>query len=83
MNLYRFVGLVVLSKGAKSERKPIIDDIKTSSLTFGSPHIFNDPMDPILKEWLNLRKKRTHRSIDKKLFKLLGNSIKNLRICCL
>ena len=83
MNLYRFVGLVVLSKGAKSERKPIIDDLKTSSLTFGSPHRFNDPMDPILREWLNLRKKRTHRSIDKKLFKLLGNSIKNLRICCL
>ena len=83
MNLYRFVRLVVLNKGTKDESKPIINDIRTSSLTFGSPQNFNDPMDPILREWLNLKKKSPCRPVNKKLFKLLGNCIENLRICCL
>ena len=83
MNLYRFVRLVVLNKGTKDESKPIINDIRTSSLTFGSPQNFNDPMDPILREWLNLKKKSPCRPVNKKLFKLLGNCIENLSICCL
>ena len=83
MNLYRFARLVVLNKGTDNECKPITNDIKNNYLTFGNPKNFNDPMDPILREWLNLRKKRSRSSIDKKLFKLLNNCIDNLRICCL
>ena len=83
MNLYKFARLVVLNKGTVNECKPIINDIKNNCLTFGNPKNFNDPMDPILREWLNLRKKRSHNTIDKKLFKLLTNCINNLRICCL
>lgn len=83
MNLYRFARLVVLNKGTVNECKPISNDIKNNCLTFGNPKNFNDPMDPILREWLNLRKKRSHNTIDKKLFKLLTNCIDNLRISCL
>lgn len=83
MNLYRFARLVVLNKGTDNECKPITNDIKNNYLTFGNPKNFNDPMDPILREWLNLRKKRSRSSIDKKLFILLNNCIDNLRICCL
>lgn len=83
MNLYRFARLVVLNKGTVNECKPISNDIKNNCLTFGNPKNFNDPMDPILREWLNLRKKRSHNTRDKKLFKLLTNCINNLRISCL
>ena len=83
MNLYRFAKLVVLNKGTDNECKPITNDIKNNCLTFGDPKNFNDPMDPILKEWLNLRKKRTHSSIDKKLFTILSDCTNNLKICCL
>lgn len=83
MNLYRFARLVVLNKGTDNECKPITNDIKNNYLTFGNPKNFNDPMDPILREWLNLRKKRSRSSRDKQLFKLLNNCIDNLRICCL
>ena len=83
MNLYRFAKLVVLNKGTDNECKPITNDIKKNCLTFGDPNNFNDPMDPILREWLNLRKKQIHSSIDIKLLNTLSNCINNLRICCL
>ena len=53
--LYRFVKLKTLYPNTEQETKPIIEDIKKNALTFGNPNSFNDPMDPILKEWLNLK----------------------------
>lgn len=40
-------------------------------------------MDPILKEWLNLKEKTKQEKVYKKLFKQLKKSLGNLRICCL
>lgn len=81
--LYRFAKLVKLNRGTNIESKPIINDIKTSSLTFGDPTNFNDPMDPILKEWINIRVKESYDKIDTKLFKYLSKCIPNIKICCL
>lgn len=83
MNLYRFAKLVVLNKGTDNECKPITNDIKNNCLTFGDPKNFNDPMDPILREWLNLRENQIHSSIDKELLNTLSDCINNLKICCL
>lgn len=78
-NLYRFTRLPVLSDGSK----PIIDDINRQALTFANPNEFNDPMDPILREWLNRKKKSKLNSLNHRLFIQLLKSIDNLRICCM
>ncbi len=77
--LYRFTRLPVLSDGSK----PIIDDIEKQALTFANPNDFNDPMDPILREWLNRKKKSKLNKLNNHLFIQLLKSIDNLRICCL
>lgn len=83
INLYRFVKLKTLYPNTEQETKPIIEDIKKNALTFGNPNSFNDPMDPILKEWLNLKEKTKQEKVYKKLFKQLKKTLGNLRICCL
>ena len=83
MNLYRFAKLVVLNKGTDNECKPITNDIKNNCLTFGDPKNFNDPMDPILREWINLRENQIHSPIDKELLNTLSDCTNNLKICCL
>lgn len=79
--LYRFTKLTNLNKDTSNIQKPVINDIKTNSLTLANPKYFNDPMDPILREWIKLKEKKDH--IDKKLFNDLDKSLDNLRICCL
>lgn len=83
INLYRFVKLTTLNSNTENEIKPVIEDIKKGALTFGNPKNFNDPMDPILKEWINLKEKVKKDKVNKRLFKELKNVLKNLRICCL
>lgn len=82
-SLYRFTSLPVLNKGKIDERKPVISDIKNGALSFANPKVFNDPMDPILREWLNYKKKESRSSVKKKLFDHLTNALDNLKICCL
>ncbi len=77
IELYRFTGLPFVDG-----RKPVIEDIKGSSITFTNPKLFNDPMDPILKEWIFQKKKYGDR-LSKKICEHLLNALGNLRICCL
>lgn len=58
-------------------------DISRGRLTTSNPFKFNDPMDPILKVWIELQKNGSWNKYDKKLFKTAYNALKNLRICCL
>ena len=62
--LYRFVNLKTLDKGTEKERKPVIEDLTKNSITLSNPNNFNDPMDPILKEWLSINRK-THEKMEK------------------
>ena len=82
-HLYRFTSLPVLNKGKINENKPVISDIKNEALSFANPKVFNDPMDPILREWLNYKKKESRSSVKKKIFDHLTNALDNLKICCL
>lgn len=77
--LFKFTGLPVIDDGTK----PVINDIYEGALSFTKPKVFNDPMDPILREWLNIKGKESKTKLDKRLFKFLKNSLDNLRICCL
>ena len=66
------------------DKCPIIKDIINNSITLASPMKFNDPMDPLIKVWVELRKKEKHSdSIDKKLYECLSAILDNIRICCL
>ena len=78
-SLFRFSGLAVLDDGTK----PVINDIVNEALSFAKPKVFNDPLDPILREWMNLKQKSSVSKQDKRLFKYLKNSLESLRICCL
>lgn len=78
-SLFRFSGLPILKDGTK----PVINDIVNEALSFAKPKVFNDPMDPILREWMNLKEKSSGSKLDKRLFKYLKKSLENLRICCL
>ena len=78
-SLFRFSGLPVLKDGTK----PVINDIVNGALSFARPKVFNDPLDPILREWMKLKEKNSVSKQDKRLFRYLKNSLENLRICCL
>lgn len=58
-------------------------DIQNNRITLSSPFKFNDPMDPILRVWINMQKKEQLKKTNKKLFKVAKNALKNLRICCM
>lgn len=77
--LFRFVG--VPSKG--EGRESIITDVIQNRITLGNPENFNDPMDPIIREWLKQQGKSVNSKIESKTFKLLKSALKRLRICSL
>lgn len=77
--LFRFVGLP--SKGVG--RESILQDISRNRITLSNPKNFNDPMDPILREWLNIQVKNSRNRLDKKAFRIMKNALKRLRICSL
>lgn len=58
-------------------------DILNKRITLSNPFRFNDPMDPILKVWIDIQKKEHPKKTDKKIFKVAKNALKNLRICCM
>lgn len=77
--LFRFVGLP--SKGVG--RESILSDISRNRITLSNPKNFNDPMDPILREWLNLQVKNSRNRLERKTFRIMRNALKRLRICSL
>ena len=79
VSLFRFTRLPVLNNGSK----PIIEDIRHQAITFSNPKYFNDPMDPILREWLSQKKKEKLPKPIRQIFAQLMKSLDNLRICCL
>lgn len=81
---YRFTSIPKI-KGVKSiEDNPVLKDILSDSLTFSNPTNFNDPMDPILREWLNIQKKDANDKKSKSLFGMMDKVLNsNLRMSCL
>ena len=77
-HLYRFVGIP-----EKEGRESLILDIAHNRITLSNPKNFNDPMDPILREWLKMQICDAKFEEDGKTFKLLKNALKHLRICSL
>lgn len=77
-HLYRFVGIP-----EKEGRESLILDIAHNRITLSNPKNFNDPMDPILREWLKMQICDAKLEEDGKTFKLLKNAFKHLRICSL
>lgn len=82
-SFFRFTRLPVLNRGKVDERKPVIDDIRNQALTFSNPSLFNDPMDPIIREWVKWKRESVGSSREQKLFNHLKKSLDNIRICCL
>lgn len=76
--LYRFVGIP-----HKEGRESLIQDIAHNRICLSNPKNFNDPMDPILREWLEMQIREAKFNEDAKTFKLLKNALKHLRICSL
>lgn len=74
----RFCGLAN-AKGYEEIKK----DIQDGRITLSNPFKFNDPMDPILKVWLDLQKKESWNHQEKHFFQMAKNALKNLRICCM
>lgn len=77
-HLYRFVGIP-----HKEGRESVIQDIAHNRICLSNPKNFNDPMDPILREWLEMQIRDAKFKEDAKTFKLLKNALKHLRICSL
>lgn len=81
--LFRFSAIPNI-KDVDFVHNPLIKDIRNGSLTLSNPKKFNDPMDPILWEWLNINKDIEVEKKFRKIFKMEKNILeKNLRICCL
>ena len=76
--LFRFVS-IPNSKG----RESLFQDITRNRITLANPKNFNDPMDPILREWLEMQIQDAEYREDAETFKLLKNALKRLRICSL
>ena len=64
-------------------RESLIQDITHNRITLANPKNFNDPMDPILREWLDMQIRDAKFKEDAKTFKLLKSALKHLRICSL
>ena len=62
---------------------PIIRDIIHNDITLSSPKRFNDPMDPILKAWIERRKMHPDNKDDMILYKLIEATLDKVRICSL
>jgi len=63
---------------------PLIQDILHDSITLSNPKGYNDPMDPILWEWLRIQKQIEPDKVERKVYKMESGIIaKHLRMCCL
>lgn len=85
--LFRFVGLSAKGedKGEKwsGDNCFAFNDIKDSTLTLSAPKLFNDPMDPLIKEWVKWKKNHYEVKEDKILYRLINLTLDKIRICCL
>ena len=61
----------------------IIEDIKNNAITLSSTNSFNDPMDPLIKAWLEKRMIDPDDKYDKILYQLIEKTLNKIRICCL
>lgn len=77
-SLLRFCGI-----SNENSFNEIKKDIQQGRLTFSNPFKFNDPMDPILKVWIETNKRNSNSQLNKRFFKSVVNALKNLRICCM
>lgn len=77
VTLLRFIGV-----SSPQSYEGVKEDLQQGRITLTNPFKFNDPMDPILKTWLKLHKEDAVRQNERKLFKMMTNSLKNLRISC-
>ena len=66
LRVFRFTSIPEIEGCESFEANPIIKDILSDSLTFSNPVNFNDPMDPILRTWINIQKRETSCKQDKK-----------------
>lgn len=80
-SLFRFTGFP--DKIWKADVCPIISDIKNNSITLSSPKKFNDPMDPLIKAWIQRRKSRPEDNIDQKFYELIDKILDHIWIGCL
>lgn len=62
---------------------PIIEDIGNNMMTLSSPKSFNDPMDPLIKAWIERRKVHPDDKVDKVLYQLIEKTFDKIRIGCL
>lgn len=76
--LFRFVRIP-----KSTGRESLFQDITRNRITLANPKNFNDPMDPILREWLDMQIKNAEYREEAGTFKLLKNALKQLRICSL
>lgn len=81
---FRFTSFQKKKKGETLEDNPVVKDILNGSLTFSNPANFNDPMDPIVREWLNIQKKKSSNKSYRSLCGMMNRVLKsNLRMACL
>ena len=64
-------------------RESLIQDITDNRITLSNPENFNDPMDPILREWLIMQIRDAKINEDAKTFNLLKIVLKHLHTCSL
>ncbi len=60
---------------------PIISDINNCTITLSSPNGFNDPMDPLIKNWLV--SKKVEQKNDQKIYSFIKETFDKIRICSL
>ena len=84
--LFRFARLSAEGedKGAKWEGSKcyVLNDIKDGKLTFTAPKLFNDPMDPLIKEWAKRRKKQYKDEAELRMYQLINATLDKIRISC-
>lgn len=84
--LFRFTGLSAKGEdeGKKWEGENCFafNDIKDRALTLSAPKLFNDPMDPLIKAWVEWRKVHYDDKDDKILYRLIEETFGKIRICC-
>lgn len=80
---YRFIGLPSDGVGSSLKEQGIIKDIYEERMTLANPMNFNDPLDPIIKIWVSETKKRCSKELEKKMYMVLEQAIRYMRIGCM
>ncbi len=82
--LYRFVGFPPLRRGKDISENEVIKDIREGRITLGNPMKFNDPMDPIIRVWIEKHCKNKTRDKNIQIMsRLINFAMNSFRICSL